>query len=1239
MKSILRYLSAGILVALALPGMGQGSVTMSNGTFQTCAGALFDSGGQGNPGYSNGEYFVTTICPETEGDVISIVFNTFNLDQSGPQNSWDNMAIYDGNSTGEASLGVYTGNQLSGLTVSATPLNTSGCLTLVFTSNNQGTGSFGGSITCETPCDRPTAVATYDAPADKKICVGDVITFDGTGSYAADGFTISEWLWEFGDGTTFDGPGPIQHSWDTPGEYVVELYLVDNNGCSSTNLVSLQVLVSTFPSWDPFPSDFSICLGEEVSLEAFPDDYEVTWAGPDISYSNPNTLTLPDDVGVPQESEIFVTGFAPGQTLNNVNDLMSIDISIEHSFLFDLVITVTCPSGESAILHQQMAQPGGGNVGSNGTDLGVPDTEYYDYQWVPNAPQGTWSQVATGLGFGALPEGQYTSLQPLDQLVGCDLNGIWQITIVDMWGGDNGELAAWGLSFNPSILPDVTEFTPDIGAGADSSYWIVPTLNIDLLSESADGNAITALPTAPGLYDFTYYMVNDHGCEFEETVTVDVYLAMQADAGEDVTVCGPGTELQGGLNGMVVPQCGSVSGNYDYCYGNGENLELTYCPDNPGDGLTFMTITFNAGSTENFWDPFYIYDGDNTNAPILAGPLYGNLGGQSWTATNPSGCLTIGFTSDGSVSCTSGSQTEWNYDVTCTDLPDYIYEWSPAEYLSDASIPNPEIIEIPGETTFTLTVYPNGSPACASTDEVLVSPSYEFEMSIQEASCNGNDGVISCDVDPNGLGGGPWTVSLTLNGGLVDEQATNGGLVVFNGLGFGDYTCTISDASGCSYSTDYEIDAPPPMVFQFDGPGTICIDELATISCSSNMDPDGSWEYTWDNGLGVAASVDVSPPVTTTYSVFATDEFGCVSQPQEYTLNVRDPLQVEIAGPIEICINTEAAMEVTSAQGGLEPYTYNWTFEGAPVGQGETINPTQTQTGVYCVTMTDACTTPPVNACFEVLVEPVIVPEFAADTTRGCVPQTLGFTILNDPATYAEAFWTFGNGEGSSQFEPFTSYVEPGVYNVSLELTTPTGCVHLTEVPGYIRIWPNPVAGFFATPQPANLLDTEITFQDQSSEGVIDWNWIFGVNSNGGLGMSNEQNPIYEFPLGFGGEYPVRLTVTDENNCTGQVTKTIVIDELLNVFVPNAFTPNNDGVNDVLFVQGTDIDPDRYELRIFNRWGEKVFESTNINEPWDGSVNNGDYYGQNEVYTWQLIVYSLTTVERYELSGSVVVMR
>ncbi|MDP4953793.1 MAG: hypothetical protein NWQ53_09125, partial [Flavobacteriales bacterium] len=80
--------------------LAQNNVQMANGTFESCGGALIDSGGQGGPGYSNDEYFTFTICPDVPGDVVTVDFVTFQLDQSGPQNSWDYLAIYDGETTG-----------------------------------------------------------------------------------------------------------------------------------------------------------------------------------------------------------------------------------------------------------------------------------------------------------------------------------------------------------------------------------------------------------------------------------------------------------------------------------------------------------------------------------------------------------------------------------------------------------------------------------------------------------------------------------------------------------------------------------------------------------------------------------------------------------------------------------------------------------------------------------------------------------------------------------------------------------------------------------------------------------------------------------------------------------------------------------------------------------------------------------------------------------------------------------
>lgn len=1214
----------------------QENVVIETGTFETCGGAFLDSGGQGGPGYSNGEYFVCTICPETEGDVITVDFITFSLDQSGPQNSWDSMSIYDGDSTNEGFLGVYTGNDLQGLFVTATPLNTSGCLTFVFESNNVGTGNFGGTITCDTPCDRPTAEGTYDAPENKRICVGDVINFDGSASFAAPGFEIVEWLWDFADGTT-DDSGPItSHSWDEPGEYIVELFLVDDNGCASTNRISLQVLVATYPEWDPFPVDANLCLGEQICFEAFPDDYEVTWSGPDLNYTNGDNVALSDNVGECFPSEIEVTGFAPGQTLDNINDLLSIDVSVEHSFLFDLVVSIECPSGESVVLHQQMQQPDGPNVGSNGTDLGIANQEPWDYSWTNNAPNGTWSQVATGGGNNSLPAGDYSSLEPLENLVGCDLNGTWTISFCDLWGGDDGELYSWGLNFNPAIIPDVTEFTPDIGAGADSSFWSFDPAGLNVLSQSDDGNEVCVLPEIEGVFPFTYTVINNHGCQHEETVNITVEQAGQADAGPDLTMCGPGTMLQGGLDGQPAPSCSNDGGNYTYCYTNNENTVFTYCPDNPGDAITFIDIAFNAGTVEGFFDELNVYDGDNTGAPLL-GSYDGNLAGLSWIATNPTGCLTMQFTSDGSVACQNGSQTEWNYDVGCTlGAPAYEYEWSPAEFLSDPNSPSPEVLSINGETVFTLATWPSGQPDCTSYDEVTVFPAFDFDVEHFPPSCNGNDGVINIMLDGNS-GEGPWTITVTEDGAQLDSFETNGGDFVYDGLTPGAFVVSIADTGGCEYVIDIDMPEPQPMEFDLSPDVTICLTGSTSLEASSDMDFNGTWEYTWDQGLGVSNSVTVSPMETTTYTVFATDQAGCTSEPQSVTVSLYDPLSVAITGPDVICGGSVAELEVSDADGGFGAYSYEWFFNGLSIGNGDAVSNEQQITGEYCAVITDACETPSETSCIEVVVETPLAVAFEADTTQGCIPQALEFTILNEPEAYEEAVWDFGNGTVSTELDPIAIYPDPGLYDVSLQLTSPLGCIYDVNYPAYISIFTNPVAGFQASPQPTTMPETEISFFDQSSSNVVLWDWIFDTGSL--LGMSQEQNPVFEFPIDVGGVYPVRLTVTDVNGCTDQITRDIVVNDLLNIYVPNAFSPNNDGVNELFKVEGTDIDPSRFSLMVFNRWGEKVFETTDINEGWNGDFQGGDYYIQNEIYTWRLVVHALSTAERIELSGTVAVMR
>lgn len=1211
-------------------------VVNASGEYFSCGGAFLDSGGQGGDGYSNGENFTVTICPEIEGDVVTVDFITFQLDQSGPENTWDSMSIYDGDNTQAGTLGTYGGNSLQGLFVTATPLNPTGCLTFVFQSNGVGTGAFGGSITCETPCDRPVADATYDAPEDKRICVGDVINFDGSASYAADGFQIVDWLWDFADGTTDDSGPIVSHSWDEPGEYIVELYLTDDNGCASTNRISLQVLVATYPTWDPFPGDTTLCIGEQLCLSAFPDDYEETWAGPDVSYSNAEDTPLPDNVGECFNSDIDVTGFAPGQTLENISDLISIDISVEHSWLFDLVISVSCPSGESVILHQQMQEPGGGTVGSNGTDLGVPNTEYYDYSWAWDAPLETWAEEASANGQTTLPEGTYSSLEDMEQLVGCELNGVWSFEVCDLWGGDDGELSSWGLNFNPAIIPDVTEFTPDIGAAADSSFWSFSAQGLDIISESDDGNEVCFAPIEEGVYPFTYSVTNNHGCSHDSTLFVTANLAPQADAGPDVTFCGDATQLQGGLQDIDAPQCSTDGGTYTYCYGNSENTTWTYCPDTPGDGVTFMDITFIAGEVEGFFDEVTFYDGDNTGAPVLA-QLDGNLTGVSFAATNPTGCITMQLTSDGSVSCQSGAEQEWEYEVGCTQGgPQFVYEWTPADGLSDPNIAQPQVLEISGETVYTLSAYPEGHPDCISFDEVTVFPAFAFEVDQFDPSCFGNDGVISIDIDPDS-GEAPWDLEFFEEGVSQGTNQTNGGLTEYTNLFPGNYTLTVGDQFGCVYTSDIVINAPQPVEFETSPDTLICVDGTVLLEAFSVNDPDDSWTYTWE-GLGVGSAIFDSPTENTTYSVIATDDAGCDSEPLEVNVSIRDSISVEIDGIPLICGGELAMVEVIDTQGGLgEPYTYNWEFNGVFVEETDSLSVQQFQTGTYCVNVTDECETPTEVECFDVVVETPINVVFEADTTQGCAPTTFTFHNLISPDAYETALWDFGDGFFGGYPDSIHLYNNSGFYDVGLTLTTDIGCVYSANYPNYITVYNRPEAGYHASPQPTTMPETEISFFDQSIGNVVEWTWVFDTLSV--QGISNEPDPVFEFPFNTGGTYPVSLTVTDNNGCTDILTRLIIVNDLLNVYIPNSFTPNGDGVNEVFFVEGSDIDPNRFDLMIFDRWGEMVFETTDPTQVWNGSFQNGQYYCPDGMYVWKLVVHSLSTAERFEYSGTILMMR
>jgi len=1132
------------------------------GTLSTCGGTLADDG-LGGP-YTDNNYTLV-LCPSNPGDVIQLDFSAFQLQTSPNGNNSDYLSIHDGPNASSPPLGSYTGNSLQGLQVTATVNNPTGCLTIVFQDNGQANTAspgFEAAIICTTPCDPPSQSSTITSPSpggqSVSVCAGAAVNFSGVGSFAQPGFAISQYIWNFDDGSidSLSGQTP-SHVFNEPGEYVVTLTVQDNNGCQSLNTVPLQVLVSTIPSF-PNMDDITTCLGEPVTLTGNYLSHTWTALPPQVVSG---TTYLADGAGFSYSTTLNFDFFDPAATLSTCADLLSIFVNMEHSYMGDLGITISCPNGTTVNLVTWGINGGGTTFLGQPLDA-FPETTTpgigWDYYWSPTATNGTWGQsstagmttpVTTPTAGNSLTPGTYASQDNLCALVGCPLNGGWTFSITDNLGADNGYIFEWGLNFNPNLYPGVTTFTPIIGAGADSSFWSGPNIT----STSANGDVIVVTEPAPGTYDYIYTVENNFGCTFDTTISVTINDNLQITAGPDqIYSCGDLT-LQGGFQGIPTPSCAQDGGVFSYCYNNSESFTWTFCPDVQNDGVSFMTFDFIAGQMEGFFEVFNVYDGPDATYPQIGNWTTGDATGQSWTATNPTGCITVTFTSDGSVSCASGSYQPWSYDVNCTNGgPQYTWAWTPSGNLSNPNVPQPTMSSLAQQTTYTLVGYPVGHPDCNTSDQCIVT--------IDPVGDPGIDNSINiCSTDPAfamlpQLGGTPVSTGVWTN--------------------------------------------PSSTVVPFG-----IFDPLTM--------PSGAYTYTVTLG---------------TCSLFS-------------TLNIAfaGPTTMTIANDTAICYMGDLNLDQLTQASGQAPFTYEWTYNGSVVANTADAAYNPTVSGQACLTVVDDCGYT-ITQCFNVAVAPDVAVTFTSPDPSKCWPETLTLVNTTDPTTYQNMAWDISNGQHViNQNQLDLNFAAPGTYDVTLSVVTSIGCTYSTTIANFLTSFDPPQAGYIADPQPTDANNTVINFTDQSLGNIVTYDWIF--NTGAPLGTSSAQNPTFAFPQGTGGEYPIRLTVTDVNGCTDFIEGEIIIRNIFQYYLPNTFTPNNDGLNDVVMMVGSDIDENKFKLEVFNRWGDIVFSTTNPTTAWTGNTYNGAYYCPEGVYNWNAIVISKTTGERYEIQGHLNLIR
>ncbi|MEP7169579.1 MAG: PKD domain-containing protein, partial [Bacteroidota bacterium] len=402
----------------------------------------------------------------------------------------------------------------------------------------------------------------------------------------------------------------------------------------------------------------------------------------------------------------------------------------------------------------------------------------------------------------------------------------------------------------------------------------------------------------------------------------------------------------------------------------------------------------------------------------------------------------------------------------------------------------------------------------------------------------------------------------------------------------------------------------------------ICIGASSSFNITFTGTP--PFHYMYNNGTsnsallaasGTSATINVTPNATTTYTLVSISDSHCTGTVSGTAVVTVNPLPTpSISGNYVIC---DGASTVFNA-GAYSSYLWS-------TGES-TQNITVTTAGPYLVAVTDG------NGCVSSTSQTLIVNEtpvatFSNDTSLTCAAPIIHFFDNSSYPAGSTFAWDFGDGGVSTEENPSHTFTNPGTYPIILTITSSLGCVGTVTQSTDIQFYPLPVADFKSDPvDAANVFNASVNFIDLS-QNALTWNWDFGDGIK-----ADVQNPKHYYDEI--GKFKINLTVTNIAGCVSRYEQDILITPF---YVPNSFTPNGDGLNDVFFSSGYVMDVAAYSMTIWNRWGQRLYQSDNINKTWNGFDKNGNTVAEG-TYAYQIKVVTKTG-RKYSYEGSVTLLR
>lgn len=594
-----KILACVMTVCLLLSmGVAQTPVNMGSvGSITGCNFIVYDNGGiSGDYGANRNDVLTITSDNPSAGSVqIAIALSNLNIDPS------DTLYIYDGPNINSPMLGMIndamtTPYASTSIIYTATITNTSGAITLRFVSNGSANGNgFMIETSCTAPCQRVRlaldSAACSHVPALGNdgyyyinVCSYDTIHLAVRGIYPDNDFSYhqsdatSHFIWDMGlEQIDSLGLSGIDYHFTAGRGYDVLINATDIGGCMSTMPISFRVRTSRTPV-EKFANPSPVCSGLEMDVTfSYYDDGVVKL---DSVYSEQlavlnvsDTIFLPDGVncggGCAYQSPVIFNAFSPMATITSADDILYLRVKMEHSYIGDIYIALTCPNGQSVKIMNKYGSSGSAScAGSIPLPWGWQQTSNIypaahfgvigyannaDYKCDPekNEIGTTWNycwsnNTDPAYGYGYAPgSGRvydmsnihngivdstntvnmthlYHPDQPFSNLIGCPLNGVWAITVIDGWSGDNGYITEWEMALDSTLLPDTW-------------YYEVYPVSYEVLGPGAHGTHVSFDQT--GMVNYTIRVVDEYGCVYDTLMPVEVVESPRPDLGDDIFLC------------------------------------------------------------------------------------------------------------------------------------------------------------------------------------------------------------------------------------------------------------------------------------------------------------------------------------------------------------------------------------------------------------------------------------------------------------------------------------------------------------------------------------------------------------------------------------------------------------------------------------------------------------------------------------------------------------------------------